>query len=1358
MASELENAIAEALKSRNVTALRSFLQNNANEALKCSAQFLNKLDDLIIWSLNEKDFNVACVAFTVLHNCGRNLKFPSGSQGIAGIIEQGFIQKMFQWFIKCKEVWIQHGPQRDKSLATLSEDFFDAVTIILEASKKALVGIQSFLYSLGHLVNDPRLCIVIRKEAVCALNKILKELAVSPEKEKVLTSQEASDLMSDLAAQIMHCGDYDFQVALIEVLFRMTTADQKKKLPAVWFSVAQVACAFGQIHPLEFEADCRTFLNFVNGLQGDNRRVKSYPCFEVFLGNVKLLKPADDKPDKFWIDFNLGSQSISFYFSCADEKSQTGYWDSICIPENEIHSYSVTEKGMKQILQLQLSAVIMAGSVKGSNIFISFCPTLDILQTVRCIYGQGKIKSTFGKRSTVNMTLNIDIEENKSQNLVPETQVSHNDDDKSTLSYLGIEQPTSLEIAANMMLSGLTTLSNDCSKGGIHKSNISAENKGKPSLEMFCVSDRKKNANLAKQKTTDEISKCVRTKQSIPVLREPERMQTGQDIDQLQDNSFVPDTQPVIERNTSQRNKLSISEIPKRPPQKNNLLPNSGQSSNVAKKQERLQSAQTVAGLSKPKHLNGKHTHHPQQAIREKESRFATKGSATATSFMVSNEKSSKEKTPGGSDDFEPHLPKELEAQGKQLDKTIDRGKQSLVATSTEASKTNQEKNSNDKRATEFVGNMVKRISSYYSKNNNKNGGAPQCWIPPNVSSLLFTSEKNAQAKDVNKFHSKITSNSANKRNDVFEFSIDEPFSIGGKGKTYLGKSPTSSKGIRDSSVYFPATRSRQLATKEKRDGKKHLFSRDNNNSPDVRTLKESSKKTKVKTTYAQNEPVTSKRFQPHNSTRPPISATVDKSPVIPKSIPKPGKRNSRLNKKPMEFQKDTPEPDSPFNVNKRPRRSATLAKSYKEPATDESLSELEQPQVTKACKSIQPNKSNATKVHVQQQISKCPRPVRKTSPSSIKKMRLPELSAQSPQLDISPLVRLPPGFSPKEKSVIQPSSLPLCFSPLLTPTNLSPISASPHSHFPGAATNPDLNCTFSQESSISQVSLNLSFTIGVQQRAIALQAFSPKTEKTAHSNEDSSDTQASGPPRKRHNSLSSNAEEKERQKRKCISGLKHHVLFNSFAEKSIEGEVSHGQTTFSMMMNHWDTDGGNGEMDLDDLEFVDVGVNLSNLSPQLKSKLKAKFQKKNYIKLMEGYYNETMKTVEQHLFSLTKQLNKHRTNKFADVKNVLMEELHNLEQGKAVLNSMDKDLNICLENQKSFFQSYREQGTNSIEVLKRTLGELHSNLEYEEPFFTSQMADLKKDMRSIQERLLSTTHKDALESLRRGLRAWILD
>lgn len=51
-----------------------------------------------------------------------------------------------------------------------------------------------------------------------------------------------------------------------------------------------------------------------------------------------------------------------------------------------------------------------------------------------------------------------------------------------------------------------------------------------------------------------------------------------------------------------------------------------------------------------------------------------------------------------------------------------------------------------------------------------------------------------------------------------------------------------------------------------------------------------------------------------------------------------------------MELSKnDIPETGGePFNVSKRPRRSTALAKSYKEPDTDESLSESDIPQATK--------------------------------------------------------------------------------------------------------------------------------------------------------------------------------------------------------------------------------------------------------------------------------------------------------------------------------------------------------------------------------------------------------------------------
>lgn len=46
----------------------------------------------------------------------------------------------------------------------------------------------------------------------------------------------------------------------------------------------------------------------------------SHPDFKNLF--LQLLMPVDENLHEFWIDFNVGSQSISFYFCLADDQAK----------------------------------------------------------------------------------------------------------------------------------------------------------------------------------------------------------------------------------------------------------------------------------------------------------------------------------------------------------------------------------------------------------------------------------------------------------------------------------------------------------------------------------------------------------------------------------------------------------------------------------------------------------------------------------------------------------------------------------------------------------------------------------------------------------------------------------------------------------------------------------------------------------------------------------------------------------------------------------------------------------------------------------------------------------------------------
>ncbi|CAJ1085456.1 synaptonemal complex protein 2 isoform X8 [Xyrichtys novacula] len=1098
---QLEKVIEEVLKSGDVRSLDAFLRRDITEwtPIKCAQRLLTSFDKLFSMILDQKDLKAAGSCFNILYKCGKNLKLPNGGEGLSGLIAQGLVKKISiylthsacgfciykcsPWFEKCRQLLIQCGPRWNETLFNLLEDFFDVLMVVHEACKEGTYKItEFFLYPVGQLAVDPRIYILFQKEAIRKFNLILDKVpAELKKKKKILPSQEASDLMIKFSGQILEGGDYDLQTALMEALCRMASPNQRKELAERWFSMGHVASAFVKISDTEFETDCRKFLNLVNGMQGDKRRVYSYPCLEAYLDKYELLIPSDDKLEEFWIDFNLGSHSISFYFSLADEEAQEGQWETISITENEVLSYTVTEEGKRKVLQLKLSEVVVVGSVEGSSLTIHFSSSLDILQAAQRVYGHSKSNGFVKKTgaSVAETTINILMEENSSQ-VVPESQVSLREN-TAPCPLPTSSAPVQMVIPAKMKISESSTIfscGSGVSAGGarshsaVTPTNASAKGKGKPSLEMVRSSERQGELYLEGLRTTARAGSCSTIPN--PTLAENIKEQgtatkqakknnnkntktadsalagRGEEKSFVAEPTFVPDTQPRAGGNISSYwTKLSVSEVFILPTQKMSSLP---RTEPLSSDQQLPSSVQRVS-VAAHKPINQKKFHaeltQSLQQILNKKSKDQVPEEPAAPQQILSD---TREEVKGRSF-AEQRVTKEQRVQKieKSKGQKSPEKDNSVIKAPTKASTSKaihkeippKEKaeskralTKKEKRDAALAGSMVKLISSHYENYTKSEAKAStekilQSSIPPQtfnrqVFSMSWLSAATKKESGVlSKCQSKTSTSFIKQREDVYALSTDEAKRVVGKEKTFNNTSVISSSSINDSSALIRTTKQEQLVAKQKWHGRKHLFSDTDTDyaTTEVSWLRESGRKPKPKVTkYSRPANVRPKAVSPHTSFSHSVSLLNQKTPSTKERVEQPKKTV-----------KPAAAPSRPHAAGRRPQRAAvTSVKTYREPDTDDSQSESEKPAApkTKDISLQKPEKSLS-------------------ETSKLNKKSVAPVEEQINSLKDSWAARqtsfhLPPPFIERMRSAERsaPTSVLTC-SPLLTPRG-SPLPASP--------------------------------------------------------------------------------------------------------------------------------------------------------------------------------------------------------------------------------------------------------------------------------------------------------------------------
>ncbi|KAK2885820.1 hypothetical protein Q8A67_016657 [Cirrhinus molitorella] len=893
---------------------------------------------------------------------------------------------MVQWFEKARKMWVEAGSSRNETLIKLAEDFFDALMVVHESCKEGTNEVTEALLShIGKLASDAQINIMIQKEAARKLNVILEQIPMElKKKKKILSSEEASSMMNAVASQILRGGDYDLQVSLMEALCRMASTAQRNQLADSWFTMTFVSSAFKKIKDPEFETDCRKFLNMVNGMQGDKRSVYSYPCLEAFLDKHELLMPEDQNLEAFWIDFNLGSQSISFYFCVADKKTQDGQWSTLCIAENEVHSYTVEEESGKKVLRLVLTERLCFDSLEGSRVTIKFSSSLDILRAAKSVYGQGKNRTSVRKTSIVKTPVHVNLSsQDNSQVLVPESQVSpslrvEGKESSSVRHGIPCQLPTHPTPDANtvpqqmvtpikMKVSG-SSMYISGSVGSKHGSCFSlcvqpavSKPMVKPALQMMSSSERKKEIELRElmmSKTSSTVSslrfqcennqkkahadnsrstpaahnedqqkiQSVKVKEKkyhkhIPVEKVVQMVQADKEHEEETcDNNIVPDTQPV-------RKGISFSPGP--------------WSSNSSKKSISVCGSLLTLQKDSSKNctISDGSFHPPPQRLSP-----AQCASRTLTQKQLHTQLTQRlEDVLREQQGTDGHAGTSLEPRtGGQEKENMEKSVKSLPARPAQKRRKSSEvqvDTSDHNNMARAADGMVNMISSHHKKTKAaSHEPGPQLNITstnrylPNKSCCPSSTEK-AAAKSSSSTHDR-SKKELQLLEDIYAFTEDTPkISVRKKSSdtSRLESAPSNPQTLSKSA------RKPQLPKAAKTNVKKNLFSdTDTDNMTEISWLNSANRKPKPKVADYSRQPV--KPIFPPDE-------TAFKSPYIPLSPPKPVKEQIKPKRKRQKKMAEQEHKRQPSINNKkatgRPRRAAALTRTYRELSDSDNQSSL---------------------------------------------------------------------------------------------------------------------------------------------------------------------------------------------------------------------------------------------------------------------------------------------------------------------------------------------------------------------------------------------------------------------------------
>ncbi|XP_046566870.1 synaptonemal complex protein 2-like isoform X3 [Haliotis rubra] len=247
-----------------------------------------------------------------------------------------------------------------EGVAPLLEELLDTVNLISESGAHGQASMVKSVCGpyLDLLLGD--FCSLSQKTEISRSLNIILETCPFAVKEILLKKIEIIEKLQHLFQLIITVGDYEFQIGLLECMFRLVPRKVRAQY-ALKFIQRRFLDNFLDIRDANFETDCRVFLNEVNRTAGNNGRVYSIPCEKAIFGKRKLNKPNDDDYNEFWVDFNYGTRRITLF--CEQDvmevnsqmsQGELDLWETVSVSLGDVKCYSYTEHDTIGISSIEL--------------------------------------------------------------------------------------------------------------------------------------------------------------------------------------------------------------------------------------------------------------------------------------------------------------------------------------------------------------------------------------------------------------------------------------------------------------------------------------------------------------------------------------------------------------------------------------------------------------------------------------------------------------------------------------------------------------------------------------------------------------------------------------------------------------------------------------------------------------------------------------------------------------------------------------------------------------------------------------------------------------------------------------------